>query len=95
MDQDRKKDLKKQYAQARKDSFAGSLPFDRTLFEQLFDFLDAALSREGCDDTLKHTGAFLREHGLPVEQSMTWLRENGGYCDCEVLANIEDKISGQ
>ncbi|MBA4121605.1 MAG: DUF2695 domain-containing protein [Acidobacteria bacterium] len=22
-----------------------------------------------------------------------WLENNGGYCDCEVLANVEEKIN--
>ncbi|WP_290687210.1 DUF2695 domain-containing protein [Intestinibacter sp.] len=27
---------------------------------------------------------------MPLEESIEWLEEHGGYCDCEVLANIED-----
>jgi len=27
-----------------------------------------------------------------VEEITKWLGENGGYCDCEVLANLEEKF---
>jgi hypothetical protein len=30
--------------------------------------------------------------GLAVEKTVPWLREQGGYCDCEVLANVEDRF---
>lgn len=46
----------------------------------------------GCDDTLKYTKEFLQMNNLPFQESIEWLQENGAYCDCEVLANIEDKI---
>ena len=34
----------------------------------------------------------LRNFYLPLKKIIEWLEENGGYCDCEVLANIEEKI---
>ncbi|WP_027625642.1 DUF2695 domain-containing protein [Clostridium lundense] len=93
MDKNKKKELMRKYAQEQKNTFENSLPFDKTMFEQLFDYLDEMLEQEGCDDTLKYTTKFLNDNNLPVEKSLDWLNENGGYCDCEVLANIEDKIS--
>ena len=41
---------------------------------------------------LSYTKKFLEDNNLPLEKSIEWLEENGGYCDCEVLDNIEDKI---
>jgi hypothetical protein len=93
MDKARKKELLRQYAQAQRKNFEYSLPFGAELFRQLFAYLDEKLGGEGCDDTAKNTVKFLADHGLPVEESLAWMRENGGYCDCEVLANIEDKIA--
>ncbi len=93
MDKNKKKELMRKYAQEQKNAFENSLPFDKTMFEQLFDYLDEMLEQDGCDDTLKYTTKFLNDNNLPVEKSLDWLNENGGYCDCEVLANIEDKIS--
>jgi hypothetical protein len=34
---------------------------------------------------------FLAERGLDAAAVIPWLRESGGYCDCEVLANVEDE----
>lgn len=55
----------------------------------LFAHLDSALA-EGCDHSLRFTRAFLESRGLSVELVVPWLGEYGGYCDCEVLANVED-----
>lgn len=93
MDKNKKKELLRKYAKEQKNAFENSLPFDKALFEQLFDYLDEILEKDGCDETLKYTKKFLNDNNLPVEKSLDWMNENGGYCDCEVLANIEDKIS--
>jgi len=94
MDKNRKKELSKKYAQEQKNVLTNSLPFSTRLFEQLFDYLDEKLGEDGCDDTLKYTIKFLEDNNLPIEKSLDWMEKNGGYCDCEVLANIEDKIEG-
>jgi hypothetical protein len=55
----------------------------------MFDMLDVDLLRQGCDHTLRLTRAWLESEGLPVEEVVAWLRDNGGCCDCEALANAE------
>lgn len=40
--------------------------------------------------SLRLTTAFLESKKLDVQRVVPWLREHGGYCDCEVLANVED-----
>jgi len=56
----------------------------------LFNHLDAKLGEVGCDHTSKITQAFLQKRNLEFEKIIPWLQEHGGYCDCEVLANVED-----
>ena len=56
----------------------------------LFDHLDEVFGNEGCDHTLKITTAFLENKKLNKEKIIPWLGEFGGYCDCEVLANVEE-----
>lgn len=90
MDKSRKKELLKQVKKQEKQKFIESLPFSEEIFEELFDYLDETLGDYGCDDTLKYTEKFITVNDLPLEESIEWLKENGGYCDCEVLANIED-----
>ncbi|KEH97606.1 DUF2695 domain-containing protein [Clostridium botulinum] len=92
MDKNKKKELMKKYVQDQKNDFEKSLPFNKALFEELFNYLDEVLENYECDDTLKYTTKFLKDKNIPLEKSLNWMNENGGYCDCEVLANIEDKI---
>ena len=66
------------------------LPLPKSTTKALFDAVDAGLVKTGCDHTLRHTIAFL-QHDLPQEPVIAWLAEHGGYCDCEVIANVEDR----
>lgn len=93
MDKSKRKELQKKYAEEQKKDLIANIPFSPSLFESLFNYLDEVLEEHGCDDTLKYTERFLEDNELPMEKSLNWLRDNGGFCDCEVLANIEDKIS--
>ena len=56
----------------------------------LFDHLDEQLGVQDCDHTPRMTKAFLDSHKLNMEGILSWLGEYGGYCDCEVLANVEE-----
>ena len=77
---------------ARQD-FENSLPMSRENFKGLVDYLDEQLSDNSCDDTLKFSVTFLQSLKLDnIEEITKWLGENGGHCDCEVLANVEEKF---
>lgn len=76
----------KQVEQARAED---AMPLAKADLKDLFDYVDAKLQAEGCDRTLAGTLAFLRERQLPEQSIVEWLREYGGYCDCEVIANVE------
>ncbi len=66
-----------------------ALPISSANLQSLFDMLDLRLPVNGCDHTRRLTIAFLRERSLPEDSVLRWLDENGGFCDCEVLANSE------
>ncbi len=71
--------------------FENSLPMSRENFRQLFDFLDDELQTTECDDKLTITTTFLNNQNISnLEQVLSWLANHGGYCDCEVLANVEE-----
>jgi hypothetical protein len=38
---------------------------------------------------LSITNKWLENQGLTVAKVLEWLNSNGGYCDCEALANSE------
>jgi len=65
------------------------LPMRLADLAALLDHLDARLGATPCDHTLALTRGFLVERSLPHDRIVPWLGEQGGYCDCEVLANVE------
>ena len=66
------------------------MPISFTDLATLFDHLDEQMGERGCDHTPKMTKAFLENKNLNTEVILPWLEEYGGYCDCEVLANVEE-----
>jgi Protein of unknown function (DUF2695) len=57
----------------------------------LFNYLDRS-DAPPCDHTLRNTIEFIKKRGLNEERIIPWLRENGGFCDCEVIFNVEEKF---
>lgn len=67
------------------------MPIDDKILESLFDYLNERLSTEDCKNDLTMTIAFLKKHGVKnLDNAIAWLQSKGGYCDCEVLANVEE-----
>jgi hypothetical protein len=89
----RRKQIAQQLKSKAEEDFLVDLPTQLPFFQALFDYLDENLAN-GCDDTLRLTERFAKENNLQVEQLKTWLGEQGGYCDCEVLANVEEQFEG-
>ncbi len=87
--QSRKEALSRWKAEQRAAARA-KLPLPDEQMRALFDVLDAELPRRGCDHTLRLTRGWLESRGLPAGPVVAWLRENGGRCDCEALANAEE-----
>jgi hypothetical protein len=69
-----------------------SLPVPAPVLKALFNHLDERLGESECDDTLRYVRDFIRSHSLPEEAVVSWLEDNGGYCDCEALANAEQVV---
>lgn len=87
-----RKSLKQAVRQAEHETFLASLPMVPAQIKALFDFIDQQLSHEECDDTLRHTLLFLSQNGIEAGPVIEWLEKNGGFCDCEVLANTEERV---
>ena len=58
----------------------------------MFDTLNTALETQQCDHTRRLTQAWLKSRGHDVATVLAWLDSQGGYCDCEILANVEDHV---
>lgn len=69
--------------------FVENLPAAKERIEDLFDYLDRRSEDESCTHDLKFTMQFLMENRLDMPKFMSWLNENGAYCDCEILGNVE------
>ena len=87
-DSDRKRALKASFKAKEQESLQASMKLSVSDLRGLLDHLDSALS-SGCDHTLTKTQGFLAARNLDTDVVIPWLREHGGYCDCEVLANVE------
>lgn len=57
--------------------------------ENLIDYLDRRLDREGCDNTHRFTIAWAEERGIDQDDVLDFVRPRGGCCcDCEVVLNV-------
>ena len=82
-------DLKKKADQ----EFESSLPMSRDNFKKLFDYLDSELTNKACDDTNALTKTFLLQSSVEnIDNVLDWLADHGGYCDCEILSNVEEQF---
>jgi len=89
-EKENRKEILRQLKEKEKADFNKSLPMDKGTFDELFDYLDERLG-EGCDHTMTMTVDFLNQKEIKnIDEVVEWLNDKGGYCDCEVLANVEE-----
>ena len=89
LDKQRRKELLRKVKREEKATAFAALPISNADFKLLFDMLDVRLPTDGCDHSRRLTIEFLRGNSLPEDAVLRWLDANGGFCDCEVLANTE------
>ena len=88
----KRKALKQAVRQAERERIRTTLPLLPTQMKALFDFVDQQLSGCECDGTLQKTLKFLSSNALLVDSVVKWIEDAGGHCDCEVLANVEERF---
>jgi hypothetical protein len=84
--------IKQALRQAEQERFRATLPISPELLRTLFDFVDQQLSQNECDNTFKYALYFLSDHQIDANPVVHWLENLGGYCDCEILANVEERF---
>ena len=89
-ERERRKALRRAAEDAQRREAEARMPIEKSDLSALFEHLDGALG-QGCDHSLRFTRAFLASRSLPADAIVAWLNSYGGFCDCEVLANVEDK----
>ena len=89
----KRKEILKAIKEKELAEFRQNLPMSEDKFIQLFELLDTQLHARGCDHDLKLTEQILSNLGVKdVLSVLAWLKEQGGYCDCEVMVNVEQKF---
>lgn len=83
---DRKSAWKAQQRQLAQAAF----PMSSALLQALFEAVQAQVDENGCDHTLRFSSQWIAQHHQPQEQIVGWLKQHGGWCDCEVVANALD-----
>lgn len=90
---ERRKQIAKELRLNARREFEKSIPMTHENFKSLFDYLNEQLYDNFCDHSLKLTIGYLQSLKLNnIGEITEWLEENGGNCDCEVLATIEEKF---
>lgn len=93
MEKSKRKEILKAIKEKELAGFRQNLPMPEDKFIRLFDLLDAQLHAHGCDHSLKLTEQILVNLEVKdVLSVLAWLKEQGGYCDCEVMLNVEQKF---
>lgn len=69
---------------------ASDMPISHDELKALFAWLGRP-NPPPCDHSHRETIQFLEQRKLPVEQTVAWLKANGGFCDCEVIYNVTDE----
>lgn len=88
-----RRQLHKERAQKDKMEFLRNLPLAQQTITDLFDNLDSELEFNGCEHDYTLTDRFLALQEIKLtDQMIEWFQDNGGYCDCEILWNIEEKF---
>ncbi len=89
-EQERRKSLIRDVKKRERQLAEARMPISRRDLCALFDHLDVALGG-GCDHSLRFTRQFLAAQSLSESDVLPWLEEYGGYCDCEVLGNVQNE----
>lgn len=92
MDEASKRRSKKQVRAQERAAALAALPLPIEELEAMFEMLDLELETQSCDHSRRITQAWLVTRGHDPTAVFPWLDEHGGYCDCEVLANVPDEV---
>ena len=74
------------------DARTSLLPLDRTQLDALRGHVEALLAAAGCDQTTRATDEWAARHGIALDRLHEGLEEYGGFCDCEVVVNVDPAV---
>jgi hypothetical protein len=94
-EKERRRALKKEYKNKEREFIFSTLPVSPAALTGLFDHVKAHMQEYDCDETLRFSIEFAEQSNWDVDKITEWLRANGGYCDCEVLMNVEELVNDE
>jgi Protein of unknown function (DUF2695) len=67
---------------------------DSPRWETFIEGLESWLSECGCDPDGEHVhrcakAVMYKMGGINVDASLAYFKDHGGYCDCEILLNVD------
>lgn len=68
--------------------FLDRLPAGAETVSKMLDFIEDELYENDCDHHLLHAMRYMMDNRLDFPKLTAWLNDNGGYCDCKVMAEI-------
>lgn len=71
--------------------FLDTLPAGQETISKLLDHIEDALYDTECNHSLQYAMKYMMERHLDFPKLTSWLSDNGGYCDCKVMAEIAPK----
>ena len=88
MDKQQRRDALKRWKDAERSDLIANSPVSPEQLRRLLDYLSDNL--KSCAHTRTLTIRFVDVEELEKDEVLSWLAEHGGFCDCEVLANLTD-----
>jgi hypothetical protein len=70
------------------EAFLERLPARQHTISEMLDFIEDELYERECDHSLRYAMQYMMENRLDFPKLTSWVNENGGYCDCKVMAEI-------
>jgi len=92
MDKKAKKALRNEFKEKELKAFRESLPMKETDFLPLFDFLDNELSENECSGDCSLLEKYCKKEKLDFATLSEWFKKHSGFCDCEILGNVEEQF---
>ncbi|MCG7989595.1 MAG: DUF2695 domain-containing protein [Candidatus Thiodiazotropha lotti] len=66
------------------------MPLEENELSLLIDYVDRQVQENGCHHDHRHTKEWLSDSGHNVNEVLAALMAHGGFCDCEVVMNVEE-----
>jgi hypothetical protein len=88
-DTNERRELKRAFKTAERAAARELMVLDEVALRSLLDDVDAALASRRCDHSLRATRAWALANRVEQDALAASLAHFGGFCDCEVVANVQ------